>query len=222
MVGTHPLSHCCTSAYQAAHSFGYFVLCKYFFNYFLTCNSTNRCFFAWLPNNYITANQCQHGIPAPHSHRKIKCRNNSYNAKRMVLLIHPVLRALAMHGKSVQLSAQAHRKITDIYHFLHFAQTFLQTFPHFKAYQTAKVIFIVAKFIANLPYNFASFWSRVGTPFCKSLFCNFHRSIINRPIGLLHTCNGSTIYRRIRDYWGTPCFYPRSASAHPVINSVYL
>ena len=44
--------------------------------------------------------------------------------------------------KSVQLAAKANSKIADVYHFLYFAQAFLQAFAHFITHQLPKVMFI--------------------------------------------------------------------------------
>ena len=42
----------------------------------------------------------------------------------MPLLVHPVLRALAVHGFTIQHSRLTNGKITNINHFLYFTQTF--------------------------------------------------------------------------------------------------
>jgi len=43
-----------------------------------------------------------------------------------------------------------HRKITDIYHFLYFAQPFLQALSHFITYETTERMFFFTQGLSNL------------------------------------------------------------------------
>src|SRR5947208_2053279 len=96
----------------------------------MCCHCAQHHFRRRLPDHHISAHECEHCIPTPHCHRKIKSGNHSHNPERMPLLIHAVVRSLAVHAQSVQLPRLTDCEITDVNHLLHFAHSLLQTFSH--------------------------------------------------------------------------------------------
>ena len=60
----------------------------------------------------------------------------------MPLFVHAVLRALAMHGQTVELAAEADCEITDVDHFLDFAKSFGTDFAHFESDELAKRLLV--------------------------------------------------------------------------------
>ena len=79
-------------------------------------------------------------IPRPHGHRKIECRDDSDDAERMPLLIHPVLRALRMHGEAVEHARLADGEVGDVDHLLHFAEPFGQDLAVLERNERAEIL----------------------------------------------------------------------------------
>src|SRR5690554_6113831 len=85
----------------------------------------------------------------------------------MVLVIHSVAGTFAMDGKTVELARKTDRKIADVDHFLHFAQTFLIAFSHFVGNQFSEWFFEPSQFISKLAHNFTALWCWFQSPSFK-------------------------------------------------------
>src|SRR5690606_18902501 len=126
----------------------------------LTCNSTKWRFFRWFPDTHIATNPRKGSIPRPYSYWEIKCRNDSDNSQRVILLVHPVSGPFRVHRQSVQLTRQSDSKIADIDHLLNFAVPFLKRFPHFVRNKFSERFFVLAEFHTELTNDFTALWSR--------------------------------------------------------------
>ena len=140
--------------------------------------AAERGFFAGFPDNYITADQGDHSIPAPHGYREIKGRDNTHDAQRMPLFKHTVARPFRLYGQSVQLAGEAYGEITDVNHFLHFSKAFLQALTHLIAHQTTQRILIFAKCFPVLAHNFSPLGSRHHAPMNEGSFCSGNDRLI--------------------------------------------
>jgi hypothetical protein len=149
----------------------------------LASNGAHWRLFARLPNAHIAANPSQHAVPAPHRHGKIEGADDANNAERMPLLVHAVQWPLAVHGKAMQLTAKAYRKITDVNHFLHFAQTLLQAFAHFVAYQLAKVLLLQAQGFPYLTHHLAPLGCGPLAPHLKGFLGLCYNLLVTSGVG---------------------------------------
>src|SRR5580698_9683757 len=86
----------------------------------------------WTPEHAIAAHGRDHGIPRPYRNREIERADDAHNPQRMPLFIHAMAGALAVHGKSIELTRETDGEIGDVDHFLHLAQTLRDDLAHFE------------------------------------------------------------------------------------------
>ena len=96
----------------------------------------------------------------------------------MILLIHPVERALGMHGEPIKLPRQADRKITDVYHFLDFAPTLMDDLAHFQCDELAERILLCTERVTEITNEQPAFWRGDHPPLFERLGCQRHHIVI--------------------------------------------
>ena len=72
-----------------------------------------------------------------------------------------------MHLQPVELPGKPNGEVTNIDHFLHFPQAFLQALAHLVAHQRPQRIFVLTQLIAILAYNFPALWGWQFSPYIK-------------------------------------------------------
>ena len=105
----------------------------------LRSQSCQQGFFRRLPDHGIATNQRQSGVPRPDSDRKVEGGNHPANAEWMPSFHHPMVGTFSGNRQAEQLTRQADRIITNVDHFLHFAQALGRNFPGFQRDQTAQI-----------------------------------------------------------------------------------
>ena len=73
-----------------------------------------------------------------------------------------------MRCHTVELAAQTNCEVTDVDHFLHFTQTFLQRLAHFVAHQGTERILLLTEGISELADHLSPFGRRNIPPFNES------------------------------------------------------
>jgi hypothetical protein len=94
----------------------------------------------------------------------------------------------------MQLAAQSHGKIADIYHLLYFAQSLLEALAHFIAHQCTKIGFVLAQGIADLSDDFSTLWCWGMSPSFEGFMGSINYLIIGLFIGKLNGGNVGAIY----------------------------
>ena len=181
-----------------------------------------RGFFRRLPNHRIAAHQRQRGIPRPHRHRKIKRRNHPHHAQRMPAFAHMVAGTLRSDGEAVELARQAHGKIANINHFLHFAQAFLGNFARFPRHQLTQCLLVFAQNIAQQAHQLATARRRHIAPLRKRLlrlrYLHIH---IGRAV-LRHFAQQAAVNRRMHRQGAVLVLRGRYAHlAHQCLNHLF-
>ena len=123
--------------------------------------------FRGLPDHRVAANERKGGVPGPDRNGKIEGGNHADHAQGMPSFHHTVLGSLGGNCISVQLPRQAQGEVTNINHFLHFAQALGQDLADLDGDKTAKIRFVGAQFLGPKPHQLASFWGRNCPPIAK-------------------------------------------------------
>jgi hypothetical protein len=76
-----------------------------------------------------------------------------------------------MHGQSIQLSGQSHRKITDVDHFLHFAERFLRDLAGLERDEFPQIFFSLTEFVADAPDELSAPGRGYETPLHECIVC---------------------------------------------------
>jgi hypothetical protein len=97
-----------------------------------------RCLLGGLPDHGVTANQRKRGVPRPDRHGKIESRDNADRSDRMPLLHHPVVRAFAGNGETMELAGETDCKVADVDHLLDLAEALGQDFASFDGDEMAE------------------------------------------------------------------------------------
>ena len=98
----------------------------------------------------------------------------------------------------MQLPGKPNSKITDINHFLHFSQSFLQTFSHFKGNEFSQGVLVLPQRFSDLSDYFSTFGCRYLSPLMEGSCCFVDHGIIAFPVGRCYSRNFFSIYGGIR------------------------
>ena len=113
-----------------------------------------RGFLRRLPHHRVATHHRQRGVPRPHGHGEVEGRDHTAHAQRVPGFHHAVAGALGGNGQAVELARQAHGKVADVDHLLHFAQAFGGNLARFQGHQAAQVGLGGAQFLAQQANQF--------------------------------------------------------------------
>ncbi len=134
----------------------------------VTCNSGEQGLFRWLPDNCVTANDSESGVPCPDSNWEVEGRDNADNAERMPGFHHAMASAFGCDGETVELTRQTDCEIADVDHFLYFAEAFRRNLASFERNETAEIFLGSAEFFTQETDQFATLWSWNSAPCAES------------------------------------------------------
>ena len=127
------------------------------------------CFFRWLPNDAVAADEGERGIPRPNCSRKIKSRDDRDHAERMPEFSQRMVRALRYDRSAVELAGQPHRVVADVNHLLNFAETFRANLADLQRDEVREIGLVLAQFVSETADEFSPAWRGRLTPAEKSL-----------------------------------------------------
>jgi len=96
--------------------------------------------FAGLPDDAVTTDGGEEGVPTPDGDGEVKGCNAADDAERVPLLHHAVARAFAGHGEAVELAREADGKVGGVDHLLDFAFGFGENFAGFEGDEGGEVV----------------------------------------------------------------------------------
>ena len=100
---------------------------------------SERGFLRRLPHHRVAADHGQSGVPRPHGHGEVEGRDDAAHAQRVPGFHHAVAGAFGGDRQAVELARQAHGKVADVDHLLHFAQAFGGNLARLQRHQAAQV-----------------------------------------------------------------------------------
>ncbi len=112
-------------------------------------------FFAGLPDDGVTADEGEHGVPGPDGHGEVEGGDDADHAQRVPLFHHAVRRTLAGDRQSVELSRQPDGEIAHVDPFLHFALGFGGDLAGFEGDEVGKLVLVLADALPNPADQFA-------------------------------------------------------------------
>ena len=113
----------------------------------------------------------------------------------MILVVHTVLRTLALHGITIKHAGLSYCKVANVNHLLYFAHTFLVDLSHLQGHQETKILFGFTKRKSDLPDYLSPVGSGNRFPNRKSLFCFRNHCLILLCRGIGNFCNDLSINR---------------------------
>lgn len=110
--------------------------------------------FRRFPDQRVAADKCQRGVPCPHRCGKVERGNHSHWSQRMPLFLHPMLWSLRSNDQTMQLTAEPDSEVTDVDHFLHFANRFRQNLAAFQSDQLCQFLLVTSQQQSKPPQQF--------------------------------------------------------------------
>ncbi len=135
----------------------------------LNCGAAQHALRRRLPDGGIAADRGQQRIPGPDRDREIECGHDPDHAERVPLVVHPVARALGVHGLAVQHARLTDGEVADIDHFLDLAVALGLDFAHLHRDQAAERILVVSQRLGNPAHGLATARCRDLAPFACGL-----------------------------------------------------
>lgn len=129
-----------------------------------------RSFFAGLPDNAVTADDREGGIPRPDCDWEVEGGDDADWAEREPVFLHRVVLSFAGDGEAVELARDSDGEIADVDHLLDFAAAFFEDLAAFEADEGGEVFFVLAKFVSELPDELASFGTWDIAPGAECLY----------------------------------------------------
>ena len=132
-------------------------------------NGTKRRDQRRLPDHGVATGRGEHRIPRPNRNGEVERGDDANGAHGMPLLIHAVLGSFGVHGQTMQLSREAHRKISDVDALDHLTNAFREDLAHFETDERLEILFVLTERVADatnnpLAWALEAFATPVGRP----------------------------------------------------------
>src|SRR5690606_13551568 len=134
--------------------------------------------FGRLPQDGITADGGDGGVPGPHRHGEVEGGDDSDRAQRMPLLVHPVIGSLGCDDLPVELAGEADGEVADVDHLLHLADALGADLPHLETHEGAEDFALVTQSVAEPTDVVAANGGGNGPPPLERLDGRSHRRLI--------------------------------------------
>ena len=119
---------------------------------------------ARLPDAGVAADRGEHRVPRPDRRGEVEGGDDADRSQRMPLLVHPVLRALAVHREAVELAGETDAEVGDVDRLLDLADALGLDLSHLERHQGAEIGAALAEGVADLPDDLAALRRRQPTP----------------------------------------------------------
>ena len=176
-------------------------------------HSGKRCTAGRFPYDNITCDSSNECIPGPHGYWEIKCGNNSYWSQGVPLFIHAVVGAFRVHCLTIKHARLSYGKISNINHFLNFADTFFLNFSHFQRYKISQRILFIPQRIAHFTDQITPHRCWYHAPLIKGRLCLFDYLFI---VVFIRFKNGGNLIFITRI---NGCIYPSILCFRPITSA---